>query len=305
MRVLQAFERVAKEFEPVEEGDVEKGAKTASSGLKSRLLKEVVESLPSLRDEVERYLRAIDRGKAREGKKEEMFKELTEEMQVSSFSSVRSSSVQEKELTSLHREQDCRDCLDAVHYELSELLADARKVLKKPDIDFIKVGEEEYLLEVRIAESKKIVPTNWVRINSTKAVYRFRPPAVQSKIEELAQRRERMAAGALGVQLAFSTRLADSAPPLLQRPTSPTRTSSSSSPPPTNPSASSSPTSPPPTSSSPLASPPSRPATVALPSSRTQEGSKLLMEDIPSSRLSARSRSSPTRSSSAREGRSR
>lgn len=90
--MLQAFERVAKEFETVEEGEVQKGAKTASSGLKSRLLREIVDSLPKVRDEVERYLTAIDWGKAREGKKEEMFKELTEEVQVSSSASMHSNS---------------------------------------------------------------------------------------------------------------------------------------------------------------------------------------------------------------------
>lgn len=192
VRVLQAFERVAKEFEAVDEEDVAKGAKTASSGLKSQLLKDIVESLPRIREEVDGYLRAIDWGKAREGKKEEMFKELTEEVQVSLFG--RFAAAPRRSLTPCPK-QDCRDCLDAVHYELGELLADARKVLKKPSIDFIKIGEEEYLLEVRIAESKKIVPANWVRINSTKAAYRFRPPEVQSKIEELAQCRERIAAG--------------------------------------------------------------------------------------------------------------
>ena len=49
---------------------------------------------------------------------------------------------------------------------------------------------------MRINESKKIVPDSWIRVNSTKAVYRFRSPAGQKKLAEIEQARERVDAEA-------------------------------------------------------------------------------------------------------------
>lgn len=81
VKVLQAFEGVAKVFEPAPDED-EEMVPTATSVLKSKLLRGVVQSLPRIKDAVGRFLSAIDWSKAREGQKAEMFKELTEEVQV-------------------------------------------------------------------------------------------------------------------------------------------------------------------------------------------------------------------------------
>lgn len=65
--------------------------------------------------------------------------------------------------------QDARDCLAAVEYEIGEQLAVCRKILKKPALQFVKIAQEEFLIEVRIAEARKgIVPDSWLKINSTK-----------------------------------------------------------------------------------------------------------------------------------------
>lgn len=93
-----------------------------------------------------------------------------------------------------------------------EHLRECRKLLKKPALEYITVAQEEYLVEVvslcscrqslptelpsqRISECK-IVPPDWVRINGTKATYRYRSPRMQSLLEEREQASERLAAEA-------------------------------------------------------------------------------------------------------------
>lgn len=50
--------------------------------------------------------------------------------------------------------------------------------------------------EVKIAEAKTIVPADWIRINSTKQVYRYRSPKLHKMVTEtLEQWKEKVAAG--------------------------------------------------------------------------------------------------------------
>ena len=121
-RVLETFQRIANVFQHIskdEEGSA--GVKTATSVLHSPLLKAIVASLPAIRADVDRHLNKINTHRARENKKDEMFREIPEEV------------------------QDCRDCIDSIDYEISELLSGYRKLLKRPRLEFIKVAEEEYL----------------------------------------------------------------------------------------------------------------------------------------------------------------
>ncbi|KAM0792374.1 hypothetical protein ACM66B_005054 [Microbotryomycetes sp. NB124-2] len=177
-RVLEAFERIANAFQHVAKGDENEGVKTASSVLQSALLKSLVERLPSIKPDVTKLLSTINVHRAREAKKDEMFRETPEDV------------------------QDCRDCLDAVEVEMTDLLVGYRKLLKKPGLKYVDVAEEEYLIEVRIPEAKN-VPADWIKINSTKSVYRFRPPQVEEKYKEIKQNRERLAAAAHEAYLAF------------------------------------------------------------------------------------------------------
>ncbi|KAI5479614.1 DNA mismatch repair protein MSH3 [Pseudohyphozyma bogoriensis] len=170
LRVLQAFQRVANVFDAVDPED-EELAGTPKGSVKSVALKRIVGSLPGIKGVVEGFLEEIDAKAARDGKKAEMFKEgLFEEI------------------------QDAKDCLAFVQHEMSEELTSARKILKSPSLEFKTVGQDEFLLEVRIAAAKRLVPDDWVRINSTKQVYRYRTPSLQKKIAELEQCRETLAA---------------------------------------------------------------------------------------------------------------
>ncbi|SCZ97612.1 BZ3500_MvSof-1268-A1-R1_Chr4-3g07297 [Microbotryum saponariae] len=177
LRILQAFSRVANVFEAIDEEEERDGAPTPQSTVKSALLKQIVASLPKIKKDVDGFLYVFGRSRikseqAKAGKKAELFHDPPENL------------------------REVRDCLDAVDIEMGALLKEARKVLKKPTIEFRRVAEEEFLLEIGIAESKKIVPGDWIKVNSTKQYYRYRSPQIQAKMDEVNQNRERLEAAA-------------------------------------------------------------------------------------------------------------
>ena len=90
---------------------------------------------------------------------------------------------------------DCKDLLVTVEAEFEEHLKACRKLLRKPEMRYITVAADEYLLEVRISEAKN-VPADWLRINGTKSVYRYRSPEMTKLLAERDQAEERLAAEA-------------------------------------------------------------------------------------------------------------
>ncbi|KAG8992221.1 Mismatch repair protein msh3 [Tulasnella sp. JGI-2019a] len=89
---------------------------------------------------------------------------------------------------------DCKYSIAAIEGELDEELKAIRKLLKRPSLNYTSVAGNEYLIEVRHAESKKI-PVEWMRVSSTKAVLRYHTPLVKKKLAEREQQRETLAQG--------------------------------------------------------------------------------------------------------------
>ncbi|GAA5894851.1 hypothetical protein JCM6882_006693 [Rhodosporidiobolus microsporus] len=205
LRVLEAFRRVGGVFDEVDspgeeeeedadgdaamngaavEGDEDEEGpirRRAGGSLKSKLLKSVVRELPRVRKTVEGLLAQIDVKAARDNKKESLFED------------------EGKYPDLLASKEELAENEEAMTEELKA----ARKLLRKPALQFTKVSQEEYLLEVKVAEAKTIVPADWVRINATKQVHRYRSPRLQRKLEKLEQAREKVAAAANAAFLAF------------------------------------------------------------------------------------------------------
>ncbi|GAA5822849.1 hypothetical protein JCM11251_004399 [Rhodosporidiobolus azoricus] len=196
LRVLEAFKRVGAVFDEVDspgvadaaisdedEEDEDEGPVRSRAGgsLKSALLKSLVRELPRVRNVVRALAEQIDVKAARDNKKDSLF-------------------LDEGKYPDL---QACKEELAETEDAMTEELKAARKLLRKPALQFTKVAQEEYLLEVKIAEAKTIVPADWLRINSTKQVYRYRSPRLQRKLEKLEQAREKVAAAANAAFLAF------------------------------------------------------------------------------------------------------
>ena len=60
--------------------------------------------------------------------------------------------------------QDVKDLLSINKQDFTDHLKELRKELKRPSLQYAKVADKEYLIEVRKEDAKK-VPSNWLRIS--------------------------------------------------------------------------------------------------------------------------------------------
>ncbi|KPV75658.1 uncharacterized protein RHOBADRAFT_52699 [Rhodotorula graminis WP1] len=181
LRVLESFVRTGRVFEELESEEAGEDEDGAGRGrIKSALLKRIVEDLPRVKDTAEALVGELELKAARDGNKEALFAD-------------------EDKYPDL---KECKDGLARTMEAMQDELKSARKILRKPALQFTKVSQEEYLLEVKVAEAKS-VPADWVRISATKQVHRYRSPALQKKIDKLEQWKEKIAGAASDAFLAF------------------------------------------------------------------------------------------------------
>lgn len=80
--------------------------------------------------------------------------------------------------------------IESVKEELNDELIQARKILKRPYLKYR--NEIEYLVEVRNSQIKNL-PSDWTKVNSTKAVSRFCTPTTSKLVEKLNYHKELLA----------------------------------------------------------------------------------------------------------------
>lgn len=61
---------------------------------------------------------------------------------------------------------------------LNDELIEIRKMLKRPQLNYITNSKETYLIEVRNGKMVDSLPKDWIKINGTKTVSRFRSPEI-------------------------------------------------------------------------------------------------------------------------------
>lgn len=61
---------------------------------------------------------------------------------------------------------------------LNDELIEIRKMLKRPQLNYITSSKETYLVEVRNGKMVDSLPKDWIKINGTKTVSRFRSPEI-------------------------------------------------------------------------------------------------------------------------------
>ncbi|GAA5986743.1 hypothetical protein JCM11641_007759 [Rhodosporidiobolus odoratus] len=196
LRILEALSRVSKVFDEVDSPDEDGGTasgleegpvrRAAGGSLKSSLLKGIVGELPKIRKKVEELLWQIDVKAARDNKKETLFQDEGKYPEL----------------------QTCKAELADIETGMQEELRIARKLLRKPALQFTKILQEDYLLEVKVAEAKTVVPDNWIKINATKQVHRYRSPGLQKKLDIFEQAKEKVAAAANVAFLSFLAEVA-------------------------------------------------------------------------------------------------
>ncbi|CBQ68868.1 related to DNA mismatch repair protein [Sporisorium reilianum SRZ2] len=91
--------------------------------------------------------------------------------------------------------QASKDNIAIVDTELREHLREIRKLLHRPSLDYVSVAGVDYLVEVRVADAKK-VPVEWLRVSATKSMVRFHTPEVIRLTKVRDQHRETLDAAA-------------------------------------------------------------------------------------------------------------
>ncbi|KAK3610246.1 hypothetical protein CHS0354_022310 [Potamilus streckersoni] len=81
--------------------------------------------------------------------------------------------------------------IQSVMKELEDHLQDLKRTLMEPSLEYMTVLGTEYQVKVRNTLLKK-VPSDWIKITSTKEVSRFHSPFIVEKCKQLSQLREQL-----------------------------------------------------------------------------------------------------------------
>ncbi|XP_069792575.1 DNA mismatch repair protein Msh3 [Narcine bancroftii] len=141
----------------------------AESQLSSSLLRNILLELPRLLNPVHHYLKILDENAARSGDKTQLFRDLTD------FPVI----------------QQRKQNIQGVFAQLQQHRREIRLILNKPSLDYITVSGQEFLIEVKNS-LLHIVPSEWTKISSTKAVVRFHTPFIVEQYRHLCQLREQL-----------------------------------------------------------------------------------------------------------------
>ncbi|UZJ51531.1 hypothetical protein CBS101457_000851 [Exobasidium rhododendri] len=165
-----------------------------SSTLGSPLLDEAIATLPKGKSIIQEALAAISVPNARDNNKRDLFADPDR------YSYV----------------QDTKDLISIVDCDLHEHLLELRKTLKNPRLQYATVALDEYLIEV-FKETRLPIPADWLRINSTKKVIRYRSPTVIKLMKQRDQLQETLDAQADEAYRSFVRDLCDQHYSLLRR----------------------------------------------------------------------------------------
>ncbi|XP_027970342.1 DNA mismatch repair protein Msh3 isoform X4 [Eumetopias jubatus] len=140
-----------------------------NSHVRSDLLQTFILEIPELLSPVERYLRILNEQAAKTGNKTELFKDLT------GFPLIKK------------RKDEIQEATDKIQIHLQEI----RKILKNPSVQYVTVSGQEFMIEVKNS-AVSCIPTDWVKVGSTKAVSRFHSPFIVENYRHLNQLREQL-----------------------------------------------------------------------------------------------------------------
>ncbi|PWZ02446.1 hypothetical protein BCV70DRAFT_196688 [Testicularia cyperi] len=173
--VLLSLNRVTQEFRPAELPTMQLG---------SDLLEEHIVSLSASKDPVQRYLGQISIKEARANNKADLF------VDADRYPAV----------------QAAKDNIAVVESELRDHLRSLRKDLKRPSLEYVSVAGVDFLIEMRVADAKK-VPADWLRVSATKQMVRFHTPEVLRLSKLRDQHRETLDAEANAAFTDFVTEM--------------------------------------------------------------------------------------------------
>ncbi|KAI5613238.1 DNA mismatch repair protein Msh3 isoform X2, partial [Silurus asotus] len=139
------------------------------SQLSSALLKNLLLDTPQLLSSTDNLFTVLNEKAAKTGNKTELFEDLTD------FPVIK----------------ERKDEIQTVLAEIMDHRRDLRIVLRNPSLDYATVSGQEFLIEVKNSMSS-IVPSDWVKISSTKVVGRYHSPFIVERLRHLLRLREQL-----------------------------------------------------------------------------------------------------------------
>nr|XP_046202584.1 DNA mismatch repair protein Msh3 isoform X3 [Oncorhynchus gorbuscha] len=139
------------------------------SQLSSSLLRGLLLDTPELLAPAHNFLKVLNEKAAKSGDKRELFCDL------SGFPVL----------------QERRVEIKSVLTEIQDHRREVRYTLRTPTLDYVRVSGQEFLIEVKNS-MVSVVPSDWVKISSTKAVSRYQSPYLIGRCRSLSQLREQL-----------------------------------------------------------------------------------------------------------------
>ncbi|XP_034629992.1 DNA mismatch repair protein Msh3 [Trachemys scripta elegans] len=137
--------------------------------VKAPLLQMALLEIPELLCPVKQYSKILNEEAAKTGDKTQLFKDLTD------FPTIRK------------QKDDIQKVISQIQFHLQEI----RQMIKNPHAEYVTVSGQEFLIEVKNSLLSS-VPSDWVKVGSTKAVSRFHSPFIVENYRHLNQLREQL-----------------------------------------------------------------------------------------------------------------
>nr|XP_042711816.1 DNA mismatch repair protein Msh3 isoform X7 [Chrysemys picta bellii] len=137
--------------------------------VKAPLLQMALLEIPELLCPVKQYLKILNEEAAKTGDKTQLFKDLTD------FPTIRK------------QKDDIQKMISQIQFHLQEI----RQMIKNAHAEYVTVSGQEFLIEVKNSLLSS-VPSDWVKVGSTKAVSRFHSPFIVENYRHLNQLREQL-----------------------------------------------------------------------------------------------------------------
>ncbi|CAL1278587.1 unnamed protein product [Larinioides sclopetarius] len=172
INLLQAFAKIRSDLLSISD-------KVSSEILVPRT-KIILTELPELLDDIDRFISNIDIEAARTGDKTKVFHNI------SMYPAMKK----------------CLDEIGAAEKQLNDFRVDICKVLKLINFRYATVAGQKYLIEVPNS-NLRLIPTDWLKISSTKQVSRFRSPQIIKLCNQIDQQKELLIGHAADAWSAF------------------------------------------------------------------------------------------------------
>ncbi|XP_058512170.1 DNA mismatch repair protein Msh3 [Ochotona princeps] len=141
-----------------------------SAQVQSDLLRTCALDIPELLSPAEWYLHILNEHAAKIGDKTELFNDLSD------FPLIKK------------RKDEIQEVTEKIQIHLQDI----RKILKNPSAQYVTVSGQEFMIEIKNS-SVSCIPTDWIKVGSTKAVSRFHSPFIVEHYRRLNQLREQLA----------------------------------------------------------------------------------------------------------------